>query len=117
MSAIHFLPALLALALTQSAAARCQDAPRPRVDWAGCSRNLLMLGGDDLTEGVFSRAILTSKDFRRSKLARAKLTEAELSFTRFEEADLSGAELSKPWAGKPTSPEPTSIMRTSLEPT
>src|SRR5215218_661328 len=95
MSAIHFLPALLALALTQSAAARCQDAPRPRVDWAGCSRNLLMLGGDDLTEAVFSRATLTSTDFRRSKLARAKLTEAELSFTRFEEADLSGADLSK----------------------
>src|SRR5215217_7142484 len=91
MSATRCLPALLALALAQSAEAGCQDAPRPHVDWTGCSRNLLMLGGDDLTEAVFSRAILTSTGFRRAKLARAKLDEAELSFTRFEEADLSGA--------------------------
>src|SRR4051794_25545343 len=95
MKASRCLIAFLGLALAQSAQAGCQDAPGPRVDWTGCSRNLLMLGGDDLTEGVFSRAILTSTGFRRAKLARAKLDEAELSFTRFEEADLSGADLSK----------------------
>jgi len=76
-----------------------------------------MLGGDDLTEGVLSRAKLTSTEFRRAKLARAKLDEAEISFTRFEDADLSGADLSKvigwrvisavpKWTG-PTSREPT----------
>ena len=60
MTAIRCLPALLALALAQSAEAGCQDSPRPHVDWTGCSRNLLMLGGDDLTEGVFSRAVFAS---------------------------------------------------------
>jgi uncharacterized protein YjbI with pentapeptide repeats len=91
----RILPTVLALALAQSAEAACQDRPRPHVDWTGCSRSMLMLGGDDLTEGVFSRAMLTSTGFRRSKLAGAKLDEAELSFTRFEDADLSGADLSK----------------------
>src|SRR4051794_25682866 len=95
MKAIRCLTALLALALAQSAEAGCQDTPQPHVDWTGCSRNMLMLGGDDLTEGVFSRAKLTSTGFRRAKLARAKLDEAELSFTRFEDADLSGADLSR----------------------
>src|SRR5215210_3398655 len=95
MKAIRVLPALASLALAQSAEAGCQDPPRPRVDWTGCSKRLLMLGGDDLTEGVFSRAVLTSTDFRRAKLPRAKLNEAEISFTRFEDTDLSGADLSK----------------------
>jgi uncharacterized protein YjbI with pentapeptide repeats len=91
----RILPTVLALALAQSAEAACQDRPRPHVDWTGCSRSMLMLGGGDLTEGVFSRAMLTSTGFRRSKLAGAKLDEAELSFTRFEDADLSRADLSK----------------------
>ena len=95
MKASRCLPALLALALAQSAQAGCQDAPGPRVNWTGCTRNLLMLGGDDLTEGVFSRANLASTDFRRANLARAKFDEAELSSARFENADLSGADLSK----------------------
>ena len=69
MKASRCLPALLALALAQSAQAGCQDAPGPRVNWTGCTRNLLMLGGDDLTEGVFSRANLASTDFRRAKNA------------------------------------------------
>src|SRR3954454_6422647 len=79
LSAVRFLPALVVVALTQSAEAGCQDAPGPRVDWTGCSRNLLMLGGDDLTGGVLTHAVLTSTDFRSAKLARAKLNEAELS--------------------------------------
>src|SRR5215218_4843029 len=90
MPANRVLAALVALALAQSAEAGCQDPSRPRVDWIGCSKRLLMLGGGDLTEGVFSRAVLTSTDFRRAKLPRAKLNEAEISFTRFEDADLSG---------------------------
>src|SRR5215218_4342042 len=117
MKAIRVLPALLALILTQSAEAGCRDSPRPQVDWTGCSKRLLMLGGDDLTEGVFSRAVLTSTEFRRAKLARAKLDEAEISFTRFEDADLSGADLSKVVGWRANSPEPILIMRTSLEPT
>jgi uncharacterized protein YjbI with pentapeptide repeats len=94
-NAIHVPGMLLALTLAAPAQAGCQDSPGPRVDWTGCSRNLLMLGGDDLTEGVFSRAKLTSTDFRRAKLPRAKLNEGEISFTRFEDANLSGADLSK----------------------
>src|SRR3954465_729889 len=86
---------LLALILARPADAACQDSPGPRVDWTGCSRKLLMLEGGDLTEGVFSRAVLTSTDFRRAKLPRAKLNEAEISFTRFEDADLSGTNLSR----------------------
>ena len=95
MTGNHYLPTLLALALAQSAEAGCQDPPGPRVDWTGCSRNLLMLGSDNLTAGVFTGAILTSTDFRSAKLTKAKLNEAELSFTRFGGADLSGADLSK----------------------
>src|SRR3954467_3957820 len=86
---------LLALILARPADAACQDSPGPRVDWTGCPRKLLILEGGDLTEGVFSRAVLTSTDFRRAKLPRAKLNEAEISFTRFEDADLSGTNLSK----------------------
>src|SRR3954470_4529102 len=71
--------------------AGCQDRPRPGVDWAGCSRQLLMLGGDDLTGGRFSRAALSSTDFRKTKLSHARLDETELSFTRFEDADLAQA--------------------------
>src|SRR3954462_15343509 len=86
---------LFALTLSLPAQAGCRDSPQPRVDWTGCSRNMLMLGGDDLTDGVFSRATLTSTDFRRAKMPRAKLNEAEVSFARFEGADLSDADYSK----------------------
>ena len=80
---------LLAVGFPWPAQAGCQDSPGPRVNWTGCSRNLLMLGGDDLTEAVLARAVLTSTDFRRAKLPKAKLNEAEVSFVRFGNATVS----------------------------
>ena len=82
---------LLLAAFTGSANARCEDTPRPNVDWTNCSKKQLMLSNDDLTRAVLSRARLTATNFARSRLSRAQLIGAEISFTHFGEADLSGA--------------------------
>jgi uncharacterized protein YjbI with pentapeptide repeats len=87
--------ALLFLACAGPAAARCGDAPGPKVDWTGCSKPQLMLGNDDLTGGVFSKAVLNFTDFAGAKLAGARFDEAELSLAKFQGADLAGANLVK----------------------
>src|SRR3954465_15689397 len=86
---------LLPLAPAGAASAGCGDAPTPKVNWTACSKRQLMLSNDDLTGAVFSRALLTSTDFSRSRLDGGKLIEAEISLTRFEEADLSGADFQR----------------------
>ena len=60
--------ALILLAFASPASARCGDAPGPKVDWTGCSKPQLMLGNDDLTGGVFSKAVLNFTDFAGAKL-------------------------------------------------
>ena len=87
--------ALILLAFASPASARCGDAPGPRVDWTGCSKPQLMLGNDDLTGGVFSKAVLNFTDFAGAKLKGAKFDEAELSLAKFQGADLAGADLTK----------------------
>src|SRR4051812_31788340 len=86
---------LLLFASARSANAGCGDRPGPKVNWTACSKRQLMLSNDDLTGAVFSRALLTSTDFSRSRLDGGKLIEAEISLTRFEEADLSGADFQR----------------------
>ena len=88
------ISALLILAACP-ALARCGDGAGPRVDWAGCSKQQLMLGGDDLTGANLARAILSSTDFGGSKLGGAKLDQSEISFAKFEGANLAGASLVK----------------------
>ena len=80
---------LVALAHGSPAQARCQDSPKPRVDWTGCSKPQLMLSKDDLTGAVFTKAALTGTEFVGAKLAGAKLEDAEISHARFDGADLS----------------------------
>ena len=87
----HALAKAAALALLGAAtpaAASCDDAPKAKVDWTGCSKPQLMLGNDDLTGGVFSKAVLNFTDFAGAKLAGAKFDEAELSLAKFQGADL-----------------------------
>ena len=86
---------LVLFASAGSANAGCGDRPGPKVDWTACSKRQLMLSNDDLTGAVFSRALLASTDFARSRLGGVKLIEAEINLTRFEGADLSGADLQR----------------------
>src|SRR3954462_1211416 len=99
----------LILTLAGPLEAGCQDRPRPGVDWTGCSRQLLMLGGDDLTGGRLRRGALRSTAFRKAQLSHARLDETELSFTRFEGADLAQADLTKVAGWK------TNFTRANLE--
>src|SRR5215217_8788121 len=85
----------VALATTSAAHAKCNDSPRAGVNWADCSKTMLVLDGRDLSGGDFSQARLPSGTFMGARLTQAKLAGAELSFTKFDGADLSGADLEK----------------------
>jgi uncharacterized protein YjbI with pentapeptide repeats len=99
--------AVLALVAWAGAAeAKCQDAPKPGIDWSGCSKARLMLTNENLTGVNLTRSLLTLSDFAASKMAGAKLGETEVSRTRFEGADLSQA--GAPISGRPSWPAPSS---------
>ena len=100
------LAALVMVGATESASSRCQDGPRPGVDWSGCGKAQLMLGGSDLSGAVFTKASLSSGDFTSAVLKGAKLVEAELSRTRFDGADAAGADFRARSAGAPVSRAP-----------
>jgi uncharacterized protein YjbI with pentapeptide repeats len=94
--AVSFAAAFLTLAAWAGAAeAKCQDAPKPSVDWSGCSKARLMLTNENLAGINLTRSLLTLSDFASSKMAGAKLNETEVSRTRFEGADLSQADFTK----------------------
>ena len=88
--------ALIAVVVCSGPAwAKCQDGPRPGVDWSGCSKARLMLTNENLTGINLQRSLLTLSDFAASKMAGANLSETEISRTRFEGADLSKADFTK----------------------
>ena len=87
--------ALVFAAWSSAAEAKCQDAPGPGIDWAGCSKARLMLNGEDLSGTNFQRSLLTLSDFGGSKMIGANLSETEISRTRFEKANLSKADFTK----------------------
>ena len=85
---------------SSAAIAECDDRPGPGVDWAGCSKELLMLEGSDLSGANLDHAILSGTVFRSAKLEGANLQRAELVRTAFPDADLSGANLGKALASR-----------------
>ena len=75
--------------------AKCVDGPAPIVDWSGCSKELLMLGGHDLTRANLQGALLSGSDFRSANLLGANFVQTELLRTSFKGADLAGANFEK----------------------
>ena len=77
------------------ALAGCGDSPAAKIDWTGCQKRNLMLGGNAFDDATLARTVLTSSDLRKSSFKGAKLAGADLTFARLDEADLSGADLTK----------------------
>ena len=78
--------AFLAVSWQTAAAIDCRSAPAPRIDWQGCDKKLLMLGGSDLQDAKLGEADFSTTDLRDANLAGANLEKA-----KFIRATLAGA--------------------------
>ena len=64
----------------------CRSAPTPGIDWQGCDKKLLMLGGSDLGDAKLMGADFTTTDLKDANLLGANLEKAKLA-----RASLAGA--------------------------
>jgi len=93
---IRLLTVVVLMGVAASAAvAECDDRPGPGIDWSGCTKARLLLGGRDLQNANLQRADLSGTDLREADLSGANMTEADLSRTRLAEAILKGADFTK----------------------
>src|SRR5260221_7882152 len=83
------------LAHSSAALANCEDKPGPGVDWAGCSKELLVLEGSDLSGSNFEGTFLSGSSMKSANLAGANFQGSELARASFSGADLSGATFEK----------------------
>ncbi len=91
----------LALVLAAGVAqAGCTSSPAPEVDWTGCSKERLMLDGDDLSGAVFNFAFLSGISLRGANLAGASFFQAELARASFAQADLTSTNFEKALASR-----------------
>ncbi len=98
---VTFLLVVLFLIVSNSMAfAKCRDRPEPEVDWSNCSKERLMLGGQDLSGGIFEGAFLSGTGMQEANLAGANLHLSEIVRTAFNMADLTGANLEKALASR-----------------
>jgi uncharacterized protein YjbI with pentapeptide repeats len=70
--------AVLGLPGQHAAANDCRSAPAPGIDWQGCDKNLLMLGGSDLRDAKLAEADFSATDLRGATLVGANLEKAKL---------------------------------------
>jgi len=56
----------------------CRAAPTPGIDWQGCDKKLLMLGGSDLGDAKLMGADFTTTDLKDANLLGANLEKAKL---------------------------------------
>ena len=70
--------ALLGFSGHLAAASDCRSAAAPSIDWQGCDKNRLMLGGSDLKEAKLAEADFSATDLRGSNLVGANLEKAKL---------------------------------------
>src|SRR5262245_4583793 len=59
-------------------AASCKAPPAPGVDWQACDKDVLMLGGSDLSGANLVNTDFSSTDLSNSNLAGANLEKATL---------------------------------------
>ena len=82
MKSILSLALLAAVLLGSSGqiavANNCRSAAAPGIDWQGCDKNLLMLGGSDLADAKLGEADFSATDLRGANLAGANLEKAKL---------------------------------------
>ena len=77
---------LLGVSWQPAAAIDCRSAPTPGIDWQGCDKKLLMLGGSDLQDAKLGETDFSATDLRGANLAGANLEKA-----KFIRATLAGA--------------------------
>ena len=90
-----FLFAAVSLASTGAGLAGCRDYPAPGVDWAGCDKPKLMLGGENLEGGNLVGAILAGSGFSDANLKQAKLDGTDLTRTTFKNSNLAMSSIVK----------------------
>ena len=69
---------LLGFAWTDAHADDCRSAPTAGIDWQGCDKKLLMLGGSDLGDAKLMGADFTTTDLKGTNLVGANLEKAKL---------------------------------------
>lgn len=77
---------LLGIAWQSASANACRSAPAPGINWQGCDKKLLMLGGSELQNAKLGEA-----DFSATDLRGANLGGADLEKAKFIRATLAGA--------------------------
>ena len=108
MTRIVILIASLLLAATGASAADCSAYAAAGVDWSGCSKEKLMLGGENLAGANLTGAFLSGTGFEEVDLSRAILDLAEFNRASFKGANLANASLKRPAAAGSISKAPTS---------
>ncbi len=74
--------------------AACTDTPAPKVDWSGCNKPKMRLGGLDLTGANLTGADLTHTDLRDANLTDANLAGANLARVNLTTVGVKGANFS-----------------------
>lgn len=82
-------------AQTTTAQGQCREDPGPSVDWSGCTKRILMLGGSNLDGANLSNADFSGTDLTGSSMKGANVTKANLVRTSLAQSDLTGADFDK----------------------
>ncbi|MCB1465248.1 MAG: pentapeptide repeat-containing protein [Nitratireductor sp.] len=76
-------------------AADCNADPKPGIDWGGCRKRNLIIGGSDLSGANLSETDFTSTDLRKSGLDGADLSKANLLRSMLDSSKAAGANFEK----------------------
>lgn len=77
------------------AAPDCNADPGPNVDWSGCRKRNLIIGGSDLSGANLSETDFTSTDLRKSGLDGADMSKAVLLRSMLDSSKAAGANFEK----------------------
>lgn len=89
------LAAWLYLPVTPASAADCNADPKAGIDWSGCRKRNLIIGGTDLVGANLSETDFTSTDLRKSGLDGADLSKANLLRSMLDASKAAGANFEK----------------------
>lgn len=89
--------AVVTLFAAESQAASCRADASAQIDWSGCNKRLLMLGGSvfdgaDLQGTDFTFTDLRGSSFNKANLRKAKLIRSSLASSQLQESNLAKVE-------------------------
>ena len=95
MAAAALLAGLVPWSASPASASDCNADPKPGIDWSGCRKRNLIIGGSDLTGANLSETDFTSTDLRKSGLDGTDLSKATLLRSMLDSSKAAGANFEK----------------------